>query len=1262
MNKKILLIVVALSCVVKANSQQTGFQENVYKFLEDPGMFAINQEPGHVPLVPFTGIEEALENKWAESWGYFSLDGQWKFKWSENPDGCPKDFFQQNFNDQMWDSIKVPGNWEMHGYGQAMFRNTVQPFHADPPNIPHDYNPVGSYRKSFQLPSSWKDKQIFLHMEAATSATFVWVNGKEAGFNEGANEPAEYNITRYVKPGINVIAVNVYKYSAGTYLEAQDFWRLAGIFRNVYLLATHDVHIRDFFVTTDLDEDYRDARLTISADIKNYADRPVQDYSVRISLFDKNRKQKGNTITADKIFVSGKESKSTVVSARVINPDKWSAEFPNLYYLIFELLGPDHKVVEVLSNRIGFKKVEVKHQALYVNGAPVKLNGVNSHMQHPETGHAMDVETLHKDMVLMKQFNINCIRTSHYPPNREYLDLADELGMYIVDETGDEAHATEYISESPKWTAAYVDRVRGMVLRDRNHPCIIFWSAGNESGFGDNICKVIQEGKRLDPTRLFMYGGNTDDVGWKNEVPCEDIIGPRYATPYELKTRIAEVPESQDARPSFMDEYISVAGNGGGGLDEYWDIINNYPRCIGGALWDWVSPGIREKIIALSDASGNHIHTTIQGGGRLTDGKSGKAVDLSGHDQWVDVYRHPALDITGDQLTLSLWVYPRSWNTDGTYITKGSYQYGLVQNPRDSLRFYIAGNKQVSLSVLIPPNWENNWHHLAGIYNGKNLAIYIDGKCAGTKPGSIRITNKPFPVNIGRNAELVQQEYTGNTSNALFDQVAIFNKAIAIEQLINPSQALKNEALLWLDFDDLQEQGDYFSLGLGARSYGLIFPDREIQPELWQVKKSAQPVHVDLIDPIKGIIKIWNRYQFSNLSDLKTTWYILADDKVIQQGNLKISVGPSQQIETAIPYKKPDILPDTEYRLLVNFTLKESNSWAPQNFEIAWDQMELPWDKSSGDIKVQNAPKVSMAETSSTILVSGLNFTYTFNKTTGRIDSMNYMGRQLLREGPKLNVWRAPLANEQDPWSLRMSQLTFRKQGMGDGPSNTWYSFGLDHLSFKVDHISYVEDKNNTVKIIVEDHAEGSDYRTAFYNHYEYIINGFGEVSINHIITPLGLMPEWIPRMGIQLIINKEFETVKWYGRGPFENYPDRKTGAKIGIYKSTVQDMKEKYLIPQDYGLRTDIRWVRLENSEGYGLDFKGDKLFNFSVQPYETDNLTRASYPYQLQPFDGLTFNLDYATSGVGCTAISVLNQYRVLPQVYKFTVRLIPYKNDH
>jgi len=1239
---------------------QHKFPKDIYEFIENPEVIELNQEPGHVPIVVYENRDKALKNDWRESNGYISLNGFWKFHYSENPSSTPTGFFEPKFDDKNWSSIKVPGNWEMQGYGDPMFRNVSQPFRSTPPRIPHEYNPVGSYRTNFTLPPDWKGKEVFLRMDGSSSATFVWVNGAEVGYNQGANEPAEYNLTPFLRAGKNSLAVQVYKYSDGTYLEDQDFWRLAGIFRDVYLIATPKVHIRDYFISTDLDSQYKDANLVIKADVKNYFPVMKNGFRIRATLFGKDHIMVQEPIVSEIINLSESEMRTIILTSYLTNPDKWSAEYPNLYHLTLELISEGDKTEEVVAASVGFKEVEVRHQALLLNGVAIKLNGVNSHMQHPELGHAMDIETIRKDFILMKRFNINCVRTSHYPPVQEYLDLADELGIYIVDETGDESHATEFISEKEEWKKAYVERVQKMVLRDRNHPSILFWSAGNESGFGNNICEVINEGKRLDPNRLWMYGGNTDDVGWRNEVPCEEIIGPRYPTPFELETRVAQVPESQDSRPSFMDEYVASTGNGAGGLDEYWDLIYKYPRLTGGAIWDWISPGITEKVRLVRDESPNQINTSIKGRAVFAEGKFGKAIELNGHDQWIETYRDTALDITGKKLALSFWVYPNKWNGNGTFLVKGDYQFGIVQKNEKTLDFYVTDQKKNVLKGPLPEDWNGKWHHIAGICNGKEMLLYVDGKIIANQPFNGKITNKPFPVTLGYSAENEGSEYSDNMSNARFDRVAVFDQDISIDRLFtDDTQLLKNSSRLWLDFENETVNGEYFSMGNGARTYGMVWPDRKPQPELWQVKKSAQPVHAEWVNADKKVVEITNRFAFTNLNELKCVWQLEADNTILQTGLLPVSLRGGEKREIAVPFQKPETKPGVSYRLLLSFQTNEDNFWSESGYEVAWDQLDLPWFSPEGIEHKDASSVLNVIDDQWKITITGPGFSYAFDKLTGNLAAMKYSGSEIIQMGPVLNLWRAPLVNETDPWANSGSQLKDRQPGMGNGPVNNWLSLGLNQLRTIPDQLIWSKNDAGEVVVKVNNHAEGTTYRTAFSNAFTYEINANGEIKINHTVTPHGVMPAWLPKVGLRWMLNQSFENVKWNGRGPFENYPDRKSGAKLGIYTCSVGDFLEPYLKPQDYGCRTDNRWVTFENKDGVGVSFSGDQLFNFSAQKYDTDHLMRALYPYQLKKADGITFNFDYATSGVGCTAISVLNEYRVLPKGYTFVSYIKPYR---
>ena len=1250
MKKLITIIIFCFFIAFASFSQQKPFLSDIYSFLENTSVYELNQEEGHVPLVPYSTIDQALKNNYKNP-DYLSLNGIWKFHYSDTPEGVISDFYKEGFSDNKWDTIRVPSNWEMKGYGDPLFRNVSTPFRPDPPRIPREYNPTGSYRRTFTVPASWKNKEVFLRMEKTASASFVWINGKETGYNEGGQEPAEYNISKFIRPGKNTIAVVVYKYSDGYYLEDQDYWRLAGIFGDIWLFAAPKVHISDWVATTDLDESYTDARLSLSFNVRNCSDQSKNGLSIRAVLYNSD-KQIVNKLTTEKFSVLNDTMRTVTVDELITNPDKWSAEHPNLYSLTFELVNSAGLTEEVISGRIGFKETEIRNQVFYLNGKPVKLNGINSHMQHPKTGHSMDEATIRKDLSILKQFNINCVRTSHYPPVIKYLDLADEYGIYVVDETGDEAHATEYLSRNKDWEGMYRERARKMVLRDRNHPCVLFWSAGNESGEGENICAVIDEGKKYDKTRYWMYGGNAFSHR------CEEIIGPRYPQIKDLLTEVYNVPVSDDPRPSFLDEYLAVTGNGGGGLDDYWELFYSHPRSMGGAIWDFVSTGISEKVRTLKDGSGNNVQVNIMGRAKLVPGKDGHGIDLNGHDQWVEVYRDDALEITGDKLTLSLWVFPRSLSSSaGTLITKGNWQFGIRQVKNDSLEFYITTRVKQTVRIALPKNWENNWHYVAGNYDGSAIYLTIDDNESGHKFISGNIRNTPFPVNIGRNAEIHGQETSVYISDAIIDQVGIFSKQISSDFLKNPTEGIKQQADLWLDFEEETAGGEFYSYGIGARTYGSIWPDRRPQPEMWQIKKSAQPVSVKLVSVETGSVEITNRNLFTNLNELDTRWRLQGSGEVIQEGKLNLEIEPGKKAVVRVPFTKPEIKEGTEYFLLVSFHQKERTLWAEPGFEIAWDQMKLPWFKPAGVSYSDLSQPVAVVEVDENLLVKGKNFTYRFDKKSGFLQSLQVNGRELIKKGPELNVWHAPLANETDEWTFHSSNIKNRIDGYGRMAATEWYSAGIDKMSFLNDNFSWERPGDTIVVVNSKNIYTTGNGRGSFINISKYTIDSNGMITLENSIVPNGQMPSWLPRIGQQWVLDSTLNNVRWFGRGPQENYPDRKSGYRVGEYESTVAEMYEPYLIPQDYGLRTDIRWVRIIGKDGSGLEFRGNRLFNFSAQHYSTDNLTKALYTYQLHPFDGITFNLDYATSGVGCTAAGVFPEYQVMPGRYDFVTTIMP-----
>ncbi|MEZ5070833.1 MAG: glycoside hydrolase family 2 TIM barrel-domain containing protein [Bacteroidales bacterium] len=1197
--------------------------------------------------------KQAREGFRKESPNCLLLSGPWKFHWAPNLRLAPA------VPETRLPAVPMGRNPGALQLADGRIRVPAVPQHRhapslDPPSVPENFNPVGSYYREFESSGNLDGQEVFLHFEGVQSAFRLWVNGKKRA-TTGANEPAEFRITPYLNKGANSVAVQVLRYADGSYLEDQDTWRLSGIYRDVYLMATPAVHMRDFYVRTELDRSYRDARLELQLHLQNYRKPVARSLAVKTRLFDpEGREVPGGIAEAPVKELRSGDSLVLDLTLEIRSPRLWSSEHPALYTLVMELQDGEGASLECLSTRVGFREVEIRDGVLLVNGRAVKFNGVNSHMLHPGTGHAMDVETMRQDLLLMKQFNINCVRTSHYPPNPEYLDLADELGMYLVDETGDEAHAYEHLSEDTLWRPAYLDRMRKMVYRDRNHPSVVIWSAGNESGSGENLCAVMSEGKKLDPSRPgWLYGGNRDEDPATNPIACEDIVGPRYLSPFALEQRFAK---DDDPRPSFMDEYLAATGNSLGALDEYWTLIRRYPRLTGGAVWDWVSPGIRMDVVETRDESPAGIQCVLMNRAHLEPGRFGLAAVLSGHDDWVEVARDPSLDLAGDELTLDLWVKVDSFTGYGALVTKGDFQFGLNQVTESELEFYVHTDPRAGVSRLkgrLPEDWEGAWHHVAGIYDGNKMELYVDGRIVGTRKNRGNLLNAPYPVTVGKSSEL-RDSHRGDLTAAAVDRVRIFDRAMDIRSLMEEGEELETQSRLWLDFETAHTTGSYFSVGLPGRTYGLVWPDRRVQPELWQLKKSAQPVEFLGSGLGEGRIGVVNHHAFRNLSDFDLEWICLVEGRSERTGRLAWDVPPGDTVWLQLPLASLPAVPGKTVHLELSCRMRENAPWAAAGHEIAWEQFLVQEGGSPSEETAGSAPSVS--EEAGFLVIKGDGFLYRFDRRTGLLEDLVAGDRDLVQAAPRFDVWRAPLANDLDSWSTWRNDMSYTRDGQGRETANSWRSTGLDRLEHTLDRME-VTGQTDSVVVYVESSLSARNFLTGFKVRQWYVIHGTGEMHVSVRSEPWGQLPGFLPRVGLTWELPPEFRQVEWFGRGPYENYPDRKTGAKTGVYHRTVDDMTEPYLIPQEYGNRCDVRWLRLCNEQGAGILISSDELFQFSAHPYRTETLDRASYTFQLEPDDAVVLHLDHRVSGVGETANSVFEPYRVTPRVEEFSFRIRP-----
>lgn len=1202
---------------------------------ENPEVFAKNQTEPHVSVVPYQNEDAARKHKKEDSPYYQTLNGYWKFSWSLNPAEAPDNFHQKDYPADDWEVIPVPSNWQMHGYGRVHYRNVGHAFPSDPPNVPEDYNPVGHYKKSFNVPGEWDGREIFLRFDGVKSAFYVWVNGEMVGYDQGSMTPAEFNITPYLEDGENQLAVKVYRFSDGTYLECQDMVRLSGIYRRAYLYSKPRMHVKDFHVRTDLDEDYKDATLQIDAQIQNANNRNLNDYTLQASLHHPEGKEVFSDETVEPDLTVESESSSKISFQKEIeDPAKWSAEFPNLYTLTLKLVDPDGNTTEVLSEKVGFREVEIKDKAVLVNGVPVKFNGVNWIPHHANHGKAVTEKMILRDIKTMKRNNINCIRTSHYPPDPKLLELTDRYGIYIVDEANIEAHANLHLSKEPDWLEAFLDRTIRMVHRDKNHPSVVIWSVGNEAGEGDNLAEAVKAGKAIDPTRPgWLYGGN------RGRYQFEDIVGPRYPTVEEL-TEIANSSEEY-TRPSFMDEYAHGYGNGIGNHLEISKLIRSTRRLTGGAVWDWKNQGLEHPRRIIPDQTKHSNDGLLMGGAALSEGKTGKALKLSGHDDWVELYNDPSLDINGKDITLSTWVYPRPWKDKSPFITKGQDQYALTQTDSEILEFSIFDSEKIAVNTQVPDDWYQNWHHIAGVYDGSQLKLYIDGELQDTRKHNGSIHDGSAPVNIGKTWG------TESCSNALIDEVQIYEKALSGEEIQESMNSEPQEAKLWLTFDKKETRGTYLGYGIHSlpnATDGIVYTNGKPQSELIHISKNLQPVQVEGVDLENGEISVSNEFHFRNLNQLNTTWEILEDGHVIQSGNTHLHISAGHTDTASLFYQKPDMQPGSEYWLNISFRLKGSHGLLPDGHEMAWEQLKLPFREEEAKATEEKAlPEIQVNETESYAKFSNPCFQCTVSKETGEITSYRYQGKEYLKHPLKFNAWRAPILNEQ-------------RHIEGE-----WREAGLDELTHQAESFSISQNQSGDYKVSITSNVTGAETENGFKVNTILKIRGNGELAISQEIDPMGDMPERLPKIGLQAGLNKEFEHLKWLGRGPAENHPGRKKAAKIGVYSKTVKELYEPYIVPGDYGNRSDVRWAELTNDQGTGWLVKGDELLNISAHPFSTDNLDRARYTHQLNPDGAVYFNMDHAVSGTGSKFHEPLEKYQVKTKPYSFTVLLHPITGD-
>ncbi|GLZ36362.1 beta-galactosidase [Lentzea sp. NBRC 105346] len=1067
------IVAVSLS-IVMVSAQMVSAQAapalDVYRYLEDPRMTGEGQQPHHAVLPsPNTA----------------SLDGDWKVKVFDLPEQVPTDFPKNGYDVRQWRTVSVPHTLQTDGLDHPMFRNTVEEvWPDDPPHVPRDVNPTAAYVRSFDIPERW-DERTFLRFEGVTAGYFVWVNGHYVGFDQGGYTPAEFDITDKLVPGRNRLAVQVHRWGAGSYLEDYDQWRFSGIFRSVWLYSTPRDYIQDVAVSTKGD--------VLTAQVETVGTGEVQGW-----LYDKD----GRQVAA---------ATGTTLTMPVRDPLRWNDETPNLYTLVLRMGR------HVTRETVGLRDITIADRQLKVDGKRVLFKGVNRPETDPDHGRHQPRSRQEQDVDLMKRLHINAVRTAHYPSDPYFYKLADERGLWIDDEMDVETHAHENcpadcLADRPEWSDAFLERFVAMVERDKNHPSVFMWDTGNEAGLGAAHFRMAEWARAHEPSRPLYHQPNRPN----GDAPFADVYGPRYPSPEKFATLVA-----QTTKPLIMGEYAHAMGNSLGNFREFWDVIRANPQAQGGFVWDWAEQNMRQKLRVLSA----RVPTHLAGLPVQVDGHRGKALQFSGLDDFVEVYRDPSLDITGP-LTLDAWVRPAKWSGDFTIVSKGN-AYGLRMKDAKTLEFY-AGK---SVTAPVPADFYDRFHRVTGVYDGATLKLSIDDVPVAAAEHAGGVPGNAWPVNIGRNAQTHREKYNGRTAHGVIDDVRIL---------------AGTKPVLELDFDRIEERGTYLSHGNSLAGVdGVVSADRVPQPEAAQLAWVHQPLRFALND---RTLSVTSERSFAAL-DFELRWDMSGNGR---SGSQPLRIGPGATVRVPVP---------------------DGDGWYTVramvgNEVFAHDQFSLGGTEA---VEPPAAGEATSEQTADAVVLRGKGVRYEVDKATGGLRSMRVRGVELLHaKGTELDVWRAPISNETADW--------------GKAEANDWRAVGLDRMRSVAKSVTV---EGNTV--VVRSTAGAADAAFEQTLRYAVDATGTIRIEHTVEPTgKLRTLP-YLPVMGLQIPVPKRFQKFSWYGRGPQESYNDRKDGTPMGVWKSTVDRQYVDYDSPQSNGNHTDTRWALLTDGISGGLLVSG-------------------------------------------------------------------------
>lgn len=1241
-----------LSATLLAASLVLGSVASGAERWEDPAVFRLNKLPARASLRSFPDAASAQPGARAASPWALTLNGDWQFFHAGHPSATPAGFERPDFNASHWATLPVPSNWQMHGYGQPLYTNITYPFAKDPGRVmgePPRYftnfpesarNEVGCYRRSFHVPETWSGRRVIIHFAGVDSTLELWVNGRFVGYAEDSRVPAEFDLTPHLQPGENLLAARVLQYSDGSYLEDQDMWRLSGIFRDVFLRSEAPVDLADLELRAGLLDDYATGTLLFRPVVANHTAAATQ-VEAQLELADATGTVvRRTTVPLD--VPAGGEARPDIVLDPLPQVARWSAETPHLYTATVTLRSGD-RTVSVHRLRVGFRRSEIKDGQLLVNGQPVLLKGVNRHEIDPQGGHTITVASIRQDLLLMKRYNFNAVRCSHYPNVPEFYELCDELGLYVVDEANIETHGMgtgldgNPLANDPAWAAAFLDRHRSMVEVNKNHPSIIIWSLGNESGDGAHFVAGSRWIKDRDPSRPVM----SEQAG---ERPHVDLITPMYMS-VENVAKFAERESRKplaEQRPLIQCEYNHTMGNSSGNFAEYWELHRRERLLQGGFIWDWVDQGLlafKPAADAVRDTSPLAQSTHLFGTLHRQEGLVAGALHIAPASGFRPLDRlHISAELRGNGLRAADRARPDDGNEPRPILEQeGRFSFGVDGDQRNLFaRLHLAGGP-VQVECPLPADWESHFHSYATSYDGTQLTLSIDGRPVATAPARGALAASTAPLGLGYSPARPDRRFLGaikavRVAAGADELLALDLVAAARRPATRPFFAYGG------DFNDRPNDGSFcFN--------GVVMADRTPSPQAPEIFKLQQDIHARLlgVEGRRAKIEVYNEFFFLPLTGYRGVWELTRDGHLVARGELpRLDLAPQGRatIEVELPLE-PSARNAGELHLRTVFHLADTTPWAESGTVVAWDQFPLPGRQRHEPAPAPARGLVQTTQHDGATLVTVGDVAYRFDDATGAVAGISVFGHDLLASPLRLNFWRPPTNNDEGA-KLPARLTVWRRAGENARATNRTVTDGAGFVELRYELA--VPAGRTTASL-------------------RYRVHGSGQLEVAAELRPAGENLPMLPRIGFTATLPRSFAHVDWFGRGPAENYVDRNHGAWVGRFSGTVDALFHRYGDVQESSQRTGIREVSFTRTGGSGLRFAatGGHLLEFGAYPALAADLEIARHPLDLPAREVVTINIDHRQMGVGGTnswgALPLPNYRLPARGEYRFSFILTP-----